>query len=118
MLLAVENLSVEFAPRGEPATHAVRGVSLGLQKGETLGLVGESGSGKSVTALSILRLIAPPGKVSQGRIALDGQDLLALSEAEMRGVRGGRIAMVFQDPMTALNPVLTVGSQIVETIRA
>jgi len=118
MLLEVENLFVEFAPRGEPATHAVRGVSFGLQKGETLGLVGESGSGKSVTALSILRLIVPPGKVSQGRVMLDGQDLLALSEAEMRGVRGGRIAIVFQDPMTALNPVLTVGTQIVETIRA
>jgi oligopeptide/dipeptide ABC transporter ATP-binding protein len=97
---------------------AVRGVSFGVKRGETLGIVGESGSGKSVTALSILRLIASPGRITGGQIVFDGEDLLMLSEKQMRGVRGARIAMVFQDPMTALNPTLTVGEQIAETILA
>ena len=100
-------------PRGQ-----CEAVSFGVHKGETLGIVGESGSGKSVTALSILRLIAPPGRIVSGTVRLDGVDLLGLPERQMRDVRGARIAMVFQDPMTALNPTLTVGEQIVETILA
>jgi len=97
---------------------AVRGVSFAVHKGETLGIVGESGSGKSVTALSVLRLIAAPGRITGGQVKLDGSDLLTLTERQMQAVRGGRIAMVFQDPMSALNPTLTVGEQIAETIRA
>ncbi len=120
VLLEVDNLETEFAgeTRKTPPVQAVRGVSLAVERGETLGIVGESGSGKSVTALSILRLVALPGRVVGGQILLDGEDLLQLSEREMRAVRGPRIAMVFQDPMTALNPTLTVGEQIAETIRA
>jgi len=118
MLLEVENLHTEFAPKRRPTVEAVRGVSFGVDRGETLGIVGESGSGKSVTALSIARLIDPPGRTTQGQVRLSGVDLLTLSERSMRAVRGARIAFVFQDPMTALNPVLTVGSQLVETIVA
>ena len=118
MLLEVDNLHTEFAPKGRPTVPAVRGVSFQVDKGQTLGIVGESGSGKSVTALSVARLLDPPGKTVTGSVKLDGLDLLTLSEREMRSVRGARIAFVFQDPMTALNPVLTVGEQIVETIKA
>ncbi len=96
----------------------VDGVSLTLNRGETLGIVGESGSGKSMTALSVLRLVPDPGRIERGRILLEGQDLLALPEKAMRGVRGGRVAMIFQDPMTSLNPVFTVGEQIAEAVRA
>ncbi len=118
-LLQIENLETAFGREGRgPVAKAVRGVSFGVRRGETLGIVGESGSGKSVTALSILRLIASPGRITGGRIFFDGQDLLSLPEKQMRGVRGARIAMVFQDPMTALNPTLTVGDQIAETISA
>jgi len=118
-LLQIDNLETAFGREGRgPVARAVRGVSFGVKRGETLGIVGESGSGKSVTALSILRLISSPGRITGGRIVFDGADLLALSEKQMRGVRGARIAMVFQDPMTALNPTLTVGEQIAETISA
>ncbi len=118
-LLQVEDLETVFGREGRgPVARAVRGVSFAVGKGETLGIVGESGSGKSVTALSILRLIAPPGRIVGGQITLDGADLLHLPERGMRDVRGARIAIVFQDPMTALNPTLTVGEQIVETILA
>ncbi len=119
-LLQVEDLRTTFSgeQRSSPPVQAVRGVSLSVERGKTLGVVGESGSGKSVTALSILRLIEPPGQITQGRILLEGDDLLLKSERQMRDVRGVRIAMVFQDPMTALNPTLTVGEQIVETILA
>ncbi len=119
-LLEVENLETSFGGEGRKAkpAQAVRGVSLSVRKGETLGIVGESGSGKSVTALSVLRLIAPPGRITGGQILFHGDDLLHKSERQMRDVRGVKIAMVFQDPMTALNPTLTVGEQIVETIRA
>jgi len=118
-LLQVEDLETVFGREGHgPVARAVRGVSFAVGKGETLGIVGESGSGKSVTALSILRLIAPPGRIVGGQVTLDGADLLRLTERQMRDVRGARIAMVFQDPMTALNPTLTVGEQIVETILA
>ncbi len=118
-LLEIENLETVFGREGRgPVARAVRGVSLSVKKGETLGIVGESGSGKSVTALSVLRLIASPGQITGGRVLFDGADLLTLSEKQMRGVRGAKIAMVFQDPMTALNPTLTVGEQIAETILA
>jgi len=119
-LLQVEDLRTTFGGEGRssPPVQAVRGVSLSVERGKTLGVVGESGSGKSVTALSILRLIEPPGRIAQGRILLEGDDLLLKSERQMRDVRGVQVAMVFQDPMTALNPTLTVGEQIVETILA
>ncbi len=116
-LLRIEGLRTSFFT-GEGEVRAVDGVDLEIARGETLGLVGESGCGKSVTALSILRLVPPPGRIVGGRILLEGTDLLALPEREMRRIRGGRIAMVFQEPMTSLNPVFTVGSQVSEAIRA
>jgi peptide/nickel transport system ATP-binding protein len=91
-------------------------VSFQIGSGETLGLVGESGSGKSVTAFAILRLLQPPGRVAGGRVLFEGRDLLALPEREMRAVRGGRISLIFQEPMTALNPVMRVGDQIAEAL--
>ncbi len=115
-LLAVRDLHVRFAlPEGE--VHAVRGVDLDLASGETAAIVGESGSGKSVSAMSILGLIPqPPGRITRGEIIFDGRNLLDLSPREMRRVRGSGIAMVFQDPMTSLNPVFRVGHQIAEAI--
>ncbi len=115
-LLEVEDLRVRFdAPEGE--VRAVDGVSFRIREGETLGLVGESGCGKSVTALSLLRLVAPPGRIDGGRIAYRGRDLLTVSEPQIRKVRGKEIALIFQEPVAALNPVYTVGSQIAEAIR-
>jgi oligopeptide transport system ATP-binding protein len=115
-ILEIKNLKTRFYT-DEGIVHAVNGVSYGLQEGEILGVVGESGCGKSVHALSILRLIPdPPGKIDSGEIWFDGRNLLALSEHEMRHVRGKQIAMVFQDPMTSLNPVFTVGFQIIEAL--
>jgi oligopeptide transport system ATP-binding protein len=116
-LLAVRNLTTRFATdRG--TVRAVDGVSFDLEEGEVLGLVGESGSGKSVTALSIMRLVPePPGEVRADAMAFDGLDLMRLSEAEVREVRGARMAMVFQDPMRSLNPVLTIGRQVTEVLR-
>jgi peptide/nickel transport system ATP-binding protein len=115
-LLEVENLQTHFAtPDG--VVRAVEGVSFHIDAGETLGIVGESGCGKSVTAMSILRLIQePPGKIA-GTIRFDGRNLLDVAEQEMRGIRGNAISMVFQEPMTSLNPVLTVGRQIGETLQ-
>ena len=95
---------------------AVDGVSFELNAGETLGIVGESGSGKSVTALSLMRLIPPPGRIIGGRVLYDGNDLTTLSESEMQGIRGESIAMIFQDPMTSLNPVFKVGWQVGEPL--
>ena len=95
---------------------AVDDVSLQVAAGETLGVVGESGSGKSVTAFSILRLLQPPGRITGGAVLFEGRDLLALSEREMREVRGARISLIFQEPMTALNPVMRVGDQIAEAL--
>ena len=115
-LLEVRNLATHF-PTREGLVRAVDGLSLYLDRGELLGLVGESGCGKSMTALSIMRLIAPPGKIVSGEILFDGTNLLQLSNAAMRDVRGNDIAMIFQDPMTSLNPVFTVGEQIAEALR-
>jgi oligopeptide/dipeptide ABC transporter ATP-binding protein len=116
-VLEVRNLKTSFfTARG--VVKAVDDVSFSLAKGETLGLVGESGCGKSVTAMSLTRLISPPGRVVGGQILFKGQDLISLSENEMRRIRGSQISMVFQEPMTALNPVLEVGFQIAEAVVA
>jgi len=116
VLLDVRNLTTRFFTQ-DGVVHAVNGVSYQLHEGETLGIVGESGSGKSVHVLSMLGLIpSPPGKVTGGEVIFDGRDLIKLSDAEMRQIRGKEIAMIFQDPMTSLNPVLTIGNQITEAI--
>jgi peptide/nickel transport system ATP-binding protein len=115
-LLSVEGLTMEF-PHAERAARAIDGVSFTVERGQVLGLVGESGCGKSVTALCMMRLVPPPGRITAGRIVLDGTDLLTLPEHAMRRLRGARLAMIFQEPMTALNPVLTAGYQIAEAIR-
>ncbi|MCD6344345.1 MAG: ABC transporter ATP-binding protein [Anaerolineae bacterium] len=116
-LLEVKNLTTRFYTE-DGIVHAVSGISYTLDEGDTLGVVGESGCGKSVHALSIMRLIPqPPGKIEKGEVFFKGQDLLKLSEDEMRHVRGAEIAMVFQDPMTSLNPVLTIGFQIMEALK-
>jgi peptide/nickel transport system ATP-binding protein len=135
MLLDVQHLTVVFEgahpeqnrrtrpersrgarPEQSRGVTAVDGVSFQIAAGETLGLVGESGSGKSVTAFSILRLLQPPGRITGGRILFEGHDLLALPERDMRRVRGARISLIFQEPMTALNPVMRVGAQIAEAL--
>jgi peptide/nickel transport system ATP-binding protein len=115
-LLEVKDLQTHF-PTRSGLVRAVDGVSFYLDRGELLGLVGESGCGKSITALSVMRLIAPPGKIVSGEILFEGRDLLKLSDAKMRQMRGDDIAMIFQDPMTSLNPVFTVGEQIAEALR-
>jgi len=115
-LLEIEGLKTHFFTR-DGVVRAVDGVSFSIAPGETLAVVGESGCGKSVTSLSILRLIAsPPGRIVEGSIRFQGQDLLALSERGMRDIRGNEISMIFQEPMTSLNPVLSVGRQITETL--
>lgn len=115
-MLEVQDLRVEFrTPDG--VVPAVRGVSFHVARGETVGLVGESGSGKSATALALMRLIpSPPGRVAGGTVRLDGEDLLRKSEREMQKIRGRRMAMVFQDPFSALNPTMTLGEQVAEPI--
>jgi len=115
-LLEVKDLRTHFPTRAG-LVRAVDGVSFHLDRGELLGLVGESGCGKSMTALSVMRLIAPPGKIVSGEIVFQGSDLLKLSDSQMRQMRGDDIAMIFQDPMTSLNPVYTVGEQIAEALR-
>jgi len=115
--LEARNLRTHFVSSGTEIK-AVDDVSFVVEKGRTLGIVGESGSGKSVAALSILRLIDPPGKVVGGQVLFNGQDLGRLTDREIRRLRGARISMVFQEPMTALNPVLGVGAQIAETVLA
>ena len=115
-LLRVENLKTHFHTR-DGIVRAVDGVSFDVMPGETLAIVGESGCGKSVTSMSILRLLPmPPARIAAGRIEFDGRNLLDLSEAEMRKVRGNAISMIFQEPMTSLNPVLTIGRQIAEAL--
>jgi oligopeptide/dipeptide ABC transporter ATP-binding protein len=115
--LAVSDLRTRFGGSSAGAT-VVDGVTFTLQPGRTTALVGESGCGKSVTALSLMRLIEPPGRIVSGSVTLDGRDLLTLDEREMEQVRGARIGMVFQDPLTSLNPALSIGSQIAETLQA
>jgi oligopeptide/dipeptide ABC transporter ATP-binding protein len=116
-ILSVRDLVVEFQTPGG-LVRAVDGVSYDVHPGEILGIVGESGSGKSVSAMAILGLVAqPPGRIVRGEAFFRGRDLLAMSDSELRQVRGGDVAMVFQDPMTSLNPVLKIGRQIAETIR-
>ena len=116
-LLDIRNLTTRFYTQ-DGIVHAVNGISYSLDKGETLGVVGESGCGKSVSMLSVMRLIPdPPGKINDGQVFFYERDLLKLSQEEMRYVRGADIAMVFQDPMTSLNPVLTIGFQIVEALK-
>src|SRR5579875_397004 len=116
-LLRVEDLRTVFrGPGGD--VPAVDGVSLEVRRGQTLGIVGESGCGKSVLSLSIMRLVPPPGRVAAGRILFEDDDLLRLPPRAMRDIRGNRIAMIFQEPMTSLNPAFTVGAQIIEAMRA
>ena len=114
-ILEIKRLSTHFqSPAG--AVKAVNDVSFNIERGSTLALVGESGSGKSVTSLSIMRLIPPPGSIAAGEINLNGRNLLKLNAEEMRRLRGNKVAMIFQDPMTSLNPVYTVGEQIAEAV--
>ena len=114
-LLAVEDLRVEIpTPRG--VVHAVRGVSFDVRAGETFALVGESGSGKTMTCRAIVRLVHPPGRITSGRVVFEGRDLVPLPERELERVRGRGMVMVFQDPMTALNPVLSVERQLTEVL--
>lgn len=115
--LSVKNLVIEYTSEGE-VIHAVNDVSFEIERGKTYGLVGETGAGKTTTAKAIMRILPdPPAIVRNGKIILDGEDLLKISEKEMRKVRGGKISMIFQDPMTALNPIMKVGKQISEVIQ-
>ncbi|MDA8346228.1 MAG: ABC transporter ATP-binding protein [Thermaerobacter sp.] len=114
-LLRVTDLHTEF-PTDEGLVKAVDGVSFHVEEGETLGIVGESGCGKSVSALSVMRLISAPGRIAKGSIVFRGKDLVHASDAEMRHIRGDEISMIFQEPMTSLNPVYTVGAQIAESL--
>ncbi|HEY3110814.1 MAG TPA: ABC transporter ATP-binding protein [Chloroflexota bacterium] len=117
-LLEVRDLKTQFFTR-DGVVRAVNGISYTLGRGEAMGLVGESGCGKSVSALSLMRLIpSPPGRIVGGEVRFEGRDLLALGDREMRSIRGNEIAMIFQDPMTSLNPVLTIGLQIVEALES
>src|SRR5215203_4631016 len=116
MLLEVNNLQTHFPTRAG-LVKAVNDVSFSIGEGELVGLVGESGCGKSITALSIMRLIAPPGKIAGGSIKFKGEELTTASNERMRAIRGDDISMIFQDPMTSLNPVYTVGEQIAEALR-
>ena len=115
-LLSIRDLRIAFRDARGGATEVVSGVSFDLDKGRTLGIVGESGSGKSVTALSTMRLLPKDSAIVTGSINFDGRDLLTLDEAAMRDLRGNRLAMIFQEPMTSLNPSYTVGDQIGETL--
>lgn len=115
-LLEINDLATHFFTQGG-VVKAVDGISYSIEEGEVLGVVGESGCGKSVTALSIMRLVAnPPGRTIRGEILFEGEDILKLDDSEMRHIRGNKIAMVFQEPMTSLNPVLTIGRQLTETL--
>ena len=115
-LLEIKDLTIQYVTEDEVVS-AVNGLEIELEEGETIGLVGETGAGKTTTALGIMGLVPnPPGKILSGKITFEGKDLLSLSEEEMRNIRGNKISMIFQDPMTSLNPVMTVGEQIAEVI--
>lgn len=116
-LLSVRDLTVKFAMRSQTVT-ALHQISFDLARGERLGIVGESGAGKSITGFALMKLLSAPGYIDSGTIQFDGTDITQAPEAQMRRIRGNRIAMVFQDPMVTLNPVLTIGQQMVETLRA
>ena len=116
-VLEVDGLCVDFAVRGK-RVRVLSDISFTVARGETLGIIGESGCGKSMTALALLRMIpSPPGRIAAGRVLLNGEDLIQVPEKRIRAVRGGEISMIFQEPMTSLNPVYTIGNQIAETIR-
>lgn len=115
-ILEVQDLEIRYVT-DEETVRAVNDISFSLKEGESIGLVGETGAGKTTTALGIMGLVPdPPGEVVGGSIVFDGQDLLKLPEKQMREIRGGKISMIFQDPMTSLNPVMTVGDQIAEVV--
>jgi peptide/nickel transport system ATP-binding protein len=116
-LLSVRDLTVKFAMRDQSVT-ALNQISFDLERGERLGIVGESGAGKSITGFSLMNLLSKPGYISSGKIQFQGEDIVGMSEAKMRKIRGNRMAMIFQDPMVTLNPVLTIGQQMVETLKA
>ena len=116
-LLSVRDLTVKFAMRDETVT-ALNGISFDVAKGERLGIVGESGAGKSITGFSLMNLISRPGYVDRGEILLDGEDVVKMSDKRLRQLRGDKMAMIFQDPMVTLNPVLTIGQQMIETLLA
>jgi oligopeptide/dipeptide ABC transporter ATP-binding protein len=116
VLLDIRNLKTHFFT-DDGVVRAVDGVSFPIRRGKTLGVVGESGCGKSVTALSVMRLVSPPGRIVEGEILFEGRDLAKLAEPEMRAIRGHEISMIFQEPMTSLNPVFTVGYQIMEAVQ-
>ncbi len=116
-LLEVKDLEVKFALRSGDLT-AINGVSFTLDKGEKLGLVGESGAGKSVTGFAIINLLSKPGFISGGKILFNGEDISSMNDSKMRNIRGDRISMIFQDPMMTLNPVFTIGTQMIETLKA
>lgn len=116
-LLSVRDLTVKFAMRDQSVT-ALNQISFDLERGERLGIVGESGAGKSITGFSLMNLLSKPGYISGGKIQFQGDDIVGMSEAKMRKIRGNRMAMIFQDPMVTLNPVLTIGQQMVETLKA
>jgi peptide/nickel transport system ATP-binding protein len=116
-LLSVRDLTVKFAMRDQTVT-ALNQISFDLAKGERLGIVGESGAGKSITGFSLMNLISKPGFIDSGKIMFEGEDIAQMNEKQLRGVRGNRMAMIFQDPMVTLNPVLTIGQQMIETLRA
>lgn len=116
-VLRVEDLTVDFDVRGK-SVNILSGINFSLKRGETLGIIGESGCGKSMTALAILRMVpSPPGRISNGRVLLNNEDLLCATKQRMNSIRGKEISIIFQEPMTSLNPVFTVGNQIAETIR-
>ena len=114
-LLEVQNLRTEF-PTSDGVVHAVNGISYTVMPGEAVGLVGESGCGKSISALSVLNLVPKPGQIAAGKVMFEGQDLLSLNDDQIRKVRGNEVAMIFQDPMTSLNPVLSVRTQMTEPL--